>query len=216
MAQLVGQMCVVCRERIGSVLDSRFCPDCGCPVHAVCSTTAQRSEGSCPACGAPAAEVAARRGTAEKEVSRQPAAGLPHSDGLVLLRYVIGVLLFGGFVVFVTPTELAIAISYATPGDPGGLMGFGMTCGAVLGLPGYFVFPYRRRFQAVAWLSLACMGYSLLLFGIISLMKMNPDILSSPDGREFVRGATIHYDRLAAITAVQLVAWAALFRRKRG
>jgi hypothetical protein len=134
----------------------------------------------------------------------------------MLLRYALGALLFGGFVVFVTPTELAVIVSQAErSGDPGGLMGFGLTCAAVLGLPGYFAFPFRRL-QAVAWLSLACMGYSLLIFGFLSVIKAEPRLVSSPDGREFIRGVTVHYDRLAAISAVQFVAWGALFRRKRG
>jgi hypothetical protein len=142
--------------------------------------------------------------------SEQSRAGAP-----VVLRYVIGVTLFIGFVVFVTPTELAILITPAKPGDPVGLAQFGVTCAAFLGPPGYFLFPYRRRFQAVAWLSLACMCYSLALFGLLTFMQMNLEMITSPDGREFIRGMTIHHDRLAVITALQLAVWALLFRKKR-
>jgi hypothetical protein len=131
-----------------------------------------------------------------------------------VVRYVIGVLLFGGFVVFVTPSELAVVITTTKPGDPEGLLKFGLICGAVFGLPGYFVFPYQRRLQAVAWLSLACMIYSLLLFGILTLLKQNPEMISSPESRDFVTSLTIHYDRLAAITAIQLIVWGVLFRMK--
>lgn len=216
MTQIVGRTCVVCCKRISNALDSRFCPSCGCPVHAVCATAAPRSEGACPACGAPAAEVTTRREAARQEAARESADKPPQRGGLVLLRYVLGVLLFGGFVVFVTPTELAVVVSQAErSGDPGGLMGFGLTCATVLGLPGYFAFPFRRRLQAVAWLALACMGYSLLIFGFLSVIKAEPRLVSSPDGREFVQGMTVHYDRLAAISTVQFVAWATLFRRKR-
>lgn len=216
MAQLVGQMCVICRARIGNALESRFCPSCGCPVHTACATaTAVAPEGACHACGAPAAEVAPRRTAAEVETVRPPG-DWTRAEALVL-RYVLGVLLFGGLVVFVTPTELAVVLSQADrSGDPGGLLSFGLTCATVLGLPGYFAFPYRRRFQAVAWLALACMGYSLLLFGALTLLKAEPRLVSSPGGREFIQGVTIHYDRLLAITAVQFAVWAALVRKSRG
>ena len=133
-----------------------------------------------------------------------------------MLRYVLGVLLFGAFVVFVTPAELAVVLSVeGRPGNPGGLMGFGMTCAAVLGLPGYFVFPSRRRLQAVGWLSLACMGYSLMLFGVLYIGMTMPALSSSPGTGEFLQRATIHFDRLAALTVIQLAVWALLFRRRR-
>jgi hypothetical protein len=119
--------------------------------------------------------------------------------------------------VFVTPAEMGVVVSTSDgSGDPGGLLCFGLTCAAIFGLPGCLSFPYQRRLQAVAWLALACAAYSLLIFGILTTSKLNPQMLSSPAGRDFVQKLTIHYDRLAAITIIQLAVWATLFRRKRG
>ena len=132
------------------------------------------------------------------------------------MRYILGVLLFAGFVVFVTPTELAVVISMADgSGDPAGLLCFGFGAALVFGVPGYFVFPHQRRLQAVGWLALACMGYSLLIFGAFTLVKVIPQFLT-PDNREFVQAATVHYDRLVVITVLQFAVWATLFRKRRG
>jgi hypothetical protein len=34
--QLVGEMCVLCRQRIGALDEGQFCPMCGSPVHHAC------------------------------------------------------------------------------------------------------------------------------------------------------------------------------------
>jgi hypothetical protein len=48
-AQLVGQNCGICGERISCDLDGRFCGECSSPVHHSC---ARSGEGSgCPMCG---------------------------------------------------------------------------------------------------------------------------------------------------------------------
>jgi hypothetical protein len=47
--QLVNRNCVRCGERISNELDSRFCSDCGSPVHNRCAVPI---EGGCPTCGA--------------------------------------------------------------------------------------------------------------------------------------------------------------------
>jgi hypothetical protein len=54
MAQLVGQMCVKCRRRIGSELDGRFCLHCGPAVHMLQCTGVSPAppDTNCPACGA--------------------------------------------------------------------------------------------------------------------------------------------------------------------
>ncbi len=49
MAQLVGQTCVRCGERISNELDAQFCGACGSPVHNRC---AQPGGDGCPMCGA--------------------------------------------------------------------------------------------------------------------------------------------------------------------
>jgi hypothetical protein len=56
MRQLVGLSCVVCAERIGSVIDGQFCSACGCPVHATCAKPNPDAarEAKCPNCGASA------------------------------------------------------------------------------------------------------------------------------------------------------------------
>jgi hypothetical protein len=124
-------------------------------------------------------------------------------------------MLFCGIVVFVTPAKLAIVVSSDKgPGDPVGLLSFGACTAVVLGLPGYLLFPAKRRFQAVGWLVFACMAYGLLMFGMITFTKMNPQMLSSPETRESVKSWTIHYDRLAALVCVELVVWAYLFPKK--
>ena len=47
--QLVGKNCIRCGERVSGELDSRFCRECGWPVHDRCAVPA---EGGCPLCGA--------------------------------------------------------------------------------------------------------------------------------------------------------------------
>jgi hypothetical protein len=69
-SQLVGQACAACKGRIGSELDARFCPSCGCPVHDNCRGAATEP-GGCPACGAPAAEVERWRGAADEQALRE-------------------------------------------------------------------------------------------------------------------------------------------------
>jgi len=53
MAQLVGQACVVCDERIRSIMDAEFCQDCGNPVHHRCFRTSRDSLPAtlCSRCG---------------------------------------------------------------------------------------------------------------------------------------------------------------------
>ena len=50
MAQLVGQNCVHCEERIANELDAHFCEKCGSPVHNRCLRPG--GDSGCPACGA--------------------------------------------------------------------------------------------------------------------------------------------------------------------
>jgi hypothetical protein len=49
-AQLVGQACVHCGERISCDPDGQFCRGCGSPVHDACARPGGGS--GCPACGA--------------------------------------------------------------------------------------------------------------------------------------------------------------------
>jgi hypothetical protein len=60
MPQLVGLECVVCGQRIGSIIDGKFCDGCGNPIHAACRITSPAAESaSCPQCGCnPATQIA--------------------------------------------------------------------------------------------------------------------------------------------------------------
>jgi hypothetical protein len=51
MPQLVGQVCVLCEQRIGSVVDGCFCDVCGKPAHRACRRTAAADAGACAGCG---------------------------------------------------------------------------------------------------------------------------------------------------------------------
>jgi hypothetical protein len=55
MAQLVGQLCVVCQKTIGWVGDSHFCRACESPAHNACAAAAaatQTAQHQCRLCGA--------------------------------------------------------------------------------------------------------------------------------------------------------------------
>jgi hypothetical protein len=54
MRQLVGLSCVLCGERIGSIIDGRFCESCGCPIHNKCvrPTGDADRDSRCATCGA--------------------------------------------------------------------------------------------------------------------------------------------------------------------
>jgi hypothetical protein len=52
MRQLVGELCVICRERIGSEIEGHFCRACGCPVHEGCGRPAEGAATGCSSCGA--------------------------------------------------------------------------------------------------------------------------------------------------------------------
>jgi hypothetical protein len=54
MRQLVGESCVLCRQRIGSIVEGQFCPSCGCPVHRKCMRPGPEPDAgpACDSCGA--------------------------------------------------------------------------------------------------------------------------------------------------------------------
>lgn len=76
MAQLVGSICVFCRQRIGSVLDGRFCDICNNPMHTSCiQPQMNRSvEGRCPGCGMdmPAAQIRDQERKTRKQTTSIP------------------------------------------------------------------------------------------------------------------------------------------------
>src|SRR5262245_44369460 len=73
MQQLVGRACVVCGQRIGSVVEGRFCPTCGNAVHNGCVEPGSAAPDKCPDCGGDRTNPAAMRGQFE----RSPEGGAP-------------------------------------------------------------------------------------------------------------------------------------------
>ena len=75
MPQLVGATCAICQQRIGSVLEGKFCSACDSPVHTKCSQPGAGSDGKCSTCGVDTAAMqAARRREQER---RQVRASIP-------------------------------------------------------------------------------------------------------------------------------------------
>lgn len=132
------------------------------------------------------------------------------------MRIVLGVLLFGGFVMFVTPVTVVGMLSSAdAPKDLTGLVNFGLGAALVFGIPGYFAFPWERRLQAVAWLAAACLAYGGFLVGVLSFIQANPAIMSDPGARTFFGRTHFRLGPLAVIAAVLVAIFLALFRRNR-
>jgi hypothetical protein len=78
MRQLVGRNCILCRGRISSVIDGRFCLACGCPVHNDCTTTPVTVPvGGCRACGASGADAAEHAAGAAQDIRERAAAPKP-------------------------------------------------------------------------------------------------------------------------------------------
>jgi len=132
------------------------------------------------------------------------------------LRYILGLVLFLGFVVFVTPATVVWTFaSTEVQGNPGSALRFGFGAAALLGLPGYFAFPAERRLQALAWLSLACLAYGTFIVMMFSLIHANPDILSSQDARSFARNTHVRFGYFLLIAAAEAAIFLALFKRRR-
>lgn len=94
MRQLVGNGCVLCGGRIGSVLEGHFCARCGCPVHGKCPPSepkpyAPAEPGErCPTCGAPAQHAKVEQAKhANYDRGRELVRGGPHQK-----KYALGVL----------------------------------------------------------------------------------------------------------------------------
>ena len=70
MPQLVGSVCVICQQRIGSILEGKFCKRCDAAVHNSCvAPDAERAaEGHCPDCGANVTEAKSKRRQEEQEL----------------------------------------------------------------------------------------------------------------------------------------------------
>ena len=70
MQQLVNSTCVLCQQRIGSIVEGRFCARCGSPVHKRCirPESAGAAENMCSACGANRPEIVVASPKAEPPV----------------------------------------------------------------------------------------------------------------------------------------------------
>ncbi len=68
MRQLVGLSCVLCHDRIGSIIDGRFCEACACPIHMTCAKPVGDADGEslCATCGA-----ACSQSTREQSLHRE-------------------------------------------------------------------------------------------------------------------------------------------------
>ena len=69
MAQLVGQDCTICQQRITCDLDGGFCRECGSAVHSECVTVALASSdlAGCRSCGSTRRAAAAARAKEEEK-----------------------------------------------------------------------------------------------------------------------------------------------------
>jgi magnesium-transporting ATPase (P-type) len=132
------------------------------------------------------------------------------------MRFLFGVLLFGGFAIFVTPVLIVGMLSTShAPGNTLSLLKFGLGAAVLFGIPGYFTFPDERRLQAVAWLALACLAYGGLLVAVLSFIGANPALLTDPRARSFYENAHFNYGLLAIVSIAQIALFVSLFRRKR-
>jgi hypothetical protein len=98
MRQLVGLACARCSKTIGSIVDSRFCAECGCPVHNRCMRPVAEDASACPVCGAPR-EISSREQALHAQDLKEgpaPTSGLSFSGAYGAYQYIR--LLIGGFV----------------------------------------------------------------------------------------------------------------------
>lgn len=98
MHQLVGCLCVHCNQRIGSIIDGRFCPNCACPVHNKCAqpTLVPSDPLACTSCGAPAsASARARELHQEAAQEESQLRGQPGKPGVIGLLFHLAVILVG-------------------------------------------------------------------------------------------------------------------------
>jgi predicted amidophosphoribosyltransferase len=87
MAQLVGQICSRCDERISNELESAFCEECRNPIHNRCRVPgANAAAPACPQCGDDL-EAAARRAEEFERLWREQAERRPPPPPLDPLRY---------------------------------------------------------------------------------------------------------------------------------
>jgi hypothetical protein len=69
MAQIVGAVCALCHDRIGSVLKGTICDDCGNPYHFDCAkpTEGNITIDTCRRCGGSLATAAAKQVHQQRE-----------------------------------------------------------------------------------------------------------------------------------------------------
>ncbi len=84
MRQLVGSLCVICRERIQDVFEGRICDGCHNAVHNRCgqAATVQSGDERCPSCGVDLNQARELKRTEEQErrVRSAPKGSYPVSN----------------------------------------------------------------------------------------------------------------------------------------
>ncbi|MHC4938506.1 MAG: hypothetical protein ACYTHK_06020 [Planctomycetota bacterium] len=93
--QVVGQPCALCRQRISSILDGRFCPSCGSPVHNACAISGGAGVERCAVCGVALHLAAEYRQRAREEEGEQVAAIRQHHLFWGIGSILVGLLLLG-------------------------------------------------------------------------------------------------------------------------
>jgi hypothetical protein len=137
MAQLVGSSCAVCKQRIDSILEGRFCTVCGNPHHDGCrpQERADLAPGRCVTCGGETTSPAAIRFRCEQERAKpQPPKKLNWK------QYWNGICLSGILVLILG----ALRDRDAPPERRFRSGAFALVCGIVF-VAGYFVIDYLEK-----------------------------------------------------------------------
>jgi hypothetical protein len=98
MRQLVGLLCVLCGKPVGSIVEGRFCPGCGCPVHDQCILPAEGRApeyAGCRHCGAQS-DAVEREQDLHRQEARNRVVAAKQRRGLRLIGLCALVSLYGG------------------------------------------------------------------------------------------------------------------------
>ncbi len=122
MRQLVGLLCVRCGERIGSIIDGKFCPSCGCPMHNRClqpSGSDQANSSECPTCGAARRDVRRDQDSRSQEILRDKRESLRRwslvfiGGGLLLCLW--GLVRVGSYLAVAPVAEMGMLVHSGVP-----------------------------------------------------------------------------------------------------
>jgi hypothetical protein len=181
MAQLVGETCAVCNDRIGCALDGKFCSACGNPVHKECAKNSPESAVRCATCSGdlshPTAtqirkekEQAARIAELQAEVKKYDASG--KYDAWMFAGFAVTAIIVTPIVLLVpmSPNAHRLTILFDVLWGAGLCgVGIGDFIGATRAGQGKFVFWQRRPlflFKAIC----LCVGGSFFVVMIVFLI----------------------------------------------